>query len=162
MVHLRGRRPGVFWRLGSCRPGVVRPGRLRGISCGGLRRPDSRCRQVSPGTIRAWRWRVLKDRGYPWPGVTRDWGAPRQWWGALLLSGLCVWGRGVVSAARDAYKGGRRKVKGGEGQIPTPQPQLQAPGACIPSELIPQTDLKSNSQRVLHTFTKYQCALKMT
>lgn len=89
MVHFRGRRPGVFWRLGSCWPGVIRPGRLRGIGSRGLRRPDSRFRQVSPGTTGAWRWRVLKERGCPWPGITRDWGALRQRWGALLLSSLC-------------------------------------------------------------------------
>ena len=85
VVHLRGRWPGVFWRLGSCGPGVVRPRRLRGISSRGFRRPDSRIRQVSPGTTGAWRWRILKERGCPWPGVTRDWGALRQWWRALLL-----------------------------------------------------------------------------
>lgn len=85
VVHLRGRWPGVFWRLGSCGPGVVRPRRLRGISSRGFRGPDSRIRQVSPGTTGAWRWRILKKRGCPWPGVTRDWGALRQWWRALLL-----------------------------------------------------------------------------
>lgn len=85
VVHLRGRWPGVFWRLGSCWPGVIRPGRLRGIGTRGFRRPDSRFRQVSPGTIGPWSWRVLKDRRYPWPRVTGDWGAPRQCWGALLL-----------------------------------------------------------------------------
>lgn len=99
MVHFRSRWPGVFWRLGSCWPGIIRPGRLRGIGSWGLRRPDSRFRQVSPGTTGARRWRVLKKRGCPWPRVTRDWGALRQCWGPILFSSLHGWVRGVVSVA---------------------------------------------------------------
>lgn len=101
VVHLRGRRPGVFWGLGSGWPGVVRPGRLRGVGAGGLRGPDCSpsLRQASPGTVGARRWRVFKERGWPWPGVTRDGGTLRQSWGALLLSGLCGLGRGVVPDA---------------------------------------------------------------
>lgn len=99
MVYLRGRGPWVFWRLGSCWPGVIRPGRLRRISAGWLRGPDTSFRQVSPGTVRAWRCRVLKERGCPWPGVTRYWRSPRQCCGALLLSALCWWGRRLVLAA---------------------------------------------------------------
>lgn len=111
LVRLRGRRPGVFWRLGSCWPRVVRPGRFRRISSRRLRRPDSRFRRVSQGMTGAWRWRVLKERGCPWPGVTRNGGTLRQCWGALFLSSLCGWGKGVVSTACDAYRGGRRKGK---------------------------------------------------
>ena len=88
MVHLRGRRPGVFWRLGPCWPGIIRQRSVRRIGSRRLRWPDSRFRQVSPGTTGAWRWGVFKDRGCPWPGVTRDWGPLRQCWGILLLSNL--------------------------------------------------------------------------
>lgn len=99
VVHLRGRWPGIFWRLGSCCPGVVRQGRFRRISSRRLRRPDSRFSRVFPGMTGAWRWRVLKDRGFPWPGLTGDWGPLRQWWGAYLLSSPCGWGREEVSTA---------------------------------------------------------------
>lgn len=99
VVHLRGRRPGVFWGLGSCWPRVIRPGRLRRIRSRRFRGPDSSFRQVSPGTTGAGRRRVFKERGCPWPRVTGDWGALRQCWGACLLSVLCGWVRGVVLAA---------------------------------------------------------------
>lgn len=97
-VHLRGRRPGIFWGLGPCWPGVIGQRRFRGISARGLRGPGTTVRKISPGTVGAWRRRLIKQRRCPWPGITRDWGSQRQWWGVLLFLGVCGFGRGVVTA----------------------------------------------------------------